>query len=127
MSDCQIDLYDSEIIAIEGVLNAVKESQGQRRDMEGFRQEVVERFAEIGLVVTCNVYSTVDAATGEEIPGLWTPEIVIQERCKPTPFDHARQSWEVQHDILGIDGGPATIKGNGMIGTPSKSVGFTSN
>lgn len=114
-----VDLYDSDILDIEGVFKRIQEAEGQTRDMEGFRREVVERFAEIGFKVECRVWSS-------DVPGVYMPEILIQDRIKPIPFDHTRQSWEVQNDILEIEGGGVTIKGNGVLGTPSKSVGLSS-
>lgn len=121
---CRFDLYDSEIPKIEEILRAIN-AEGKRVDMEQYRQEIVGRFADIGILATVNVWSAKDPSTGAEIPGLYIPEIVLVDRIKPEPFDHDRQSWEVQHDILDIEGGPATIKANGYIGTPSKTVGLS--
>jgi len=114
-----VDLYDSDILVIEEVFKRIQASEGQSRDMEGFRLEVVERFAEAGFKVDCRMWSS-------DVPGVYLPEIVIQDRMKPTPFDHSRQSWEVQNDILDIEGGGVVIKGNGVLGTPSKTVGLSS-
>jgi hypothetical protein len=46
-----LDLYDSDILAAEKVIEALSRKQRTSQNLESFRKEIVERFAEIGLVV----------------------------------------------------------------------------
>lgn len=108
-----IDILDSEIPDIEAVLNRLSSAQGQRRDLEGFRKEAIDRFREIGFEIKVNTYTTTEA-------GMYSFEFVIQKRLKP--FDHEQMSHEVRHDILGVDEA-VTIGGDGKVRpTLSKDV-----
>ena len=113
-----VDLLDSDILVIEGVLKRIHADTHHARDMEGFRKEVVERFGIAGFRVRCDVYTS-------NIPGVFVPEITIEDKTSDaTVFDHDRMTWEVQQDILGIST-PGAITPNGTIITPSKSTSFS--
>lgn len=107
-----IDLYDHEFVDIERVVAKLNAAKGQRRDMEGFRREVVERFQEIGLVVEVKAWYT-------QTTGTYAFDIEFVGRTEDHTFDHERQSYEVRHDILGIDQ-PMEIGPNGEVREPMK-------
>jgi hypothetical protein len=112
-----IDLLDSDILVIEDVLKRLEAGTTKSRDLEGFRKEVIERFGLAGFVVRCDVYES-------NVPGMYVPEIsILDKTADATVFDHDRMTWEVQHDILGIDT-PGALTPDGTIITPSKSVAF---
>jgi hypothetical protein len=50
-----IDLYNHEIESAEGVLRALNAKVGYYHDAESYRQEIVGRFGDIGLVVKVDV------------------------------------------------------------------------
>ncbi len=91
-----IDLYDSEILAAEKVLEALNEKSGKAVPLEAFRKEIIGRFEEIGLVVDPKVWTS---ALGE---GIFEFEIEIQGRTEPRAFDYDRQVHEVTNDILDL-------------------------
>lgn len=97
-----IDLYDSEIISIEKVLEKLNEKQGRSIPLEAFRREIIERFEEIGLVVNVQVYSTADEG-GLPLDDLYAFDITISDRCERKPFDMDRQRYEVINDVAGIE------------------------
>lgn len=95
----EIQVYDTDIPRIEKALNRANEvlfAGGMTFDRA--RENVAEIFAELaGFKVDCRLWST-------NVPGRILPEIVITGRVvEETTFDHDRQTWEVQHDVLGID------------------------
>lgn len=95
-----IDLYDTEILAMEKVLEALeRSSEGAFVDRDAWTREVKERFAEIGLVVDVKWWRTNEA-------GVLAPDIEIVGRVsKDDEFDHARMAHEVQHDVLDLGEG----------------------
>ncbi len=90
-----VDLYDHEILAAEGVLKALHEKQRSHQNLESFRKEIVERFAEIGLVVYAKIYET-----NQE--GVFAFEVEIRGRTEAVDWDPDQQVHEVVHDILDI-------------------------
>jgi hypothetical protein len=111
------DLYDHELIALRKVGERLAEYGGQRRDMEGFRQEVIDRYAKIGFVVRCNVYET-------DQPGVYIPEVELVGRVEAHEFDHDRQVHEVTHGLLTDE--PGIVTESGRLKEPPKQVGFSS-
>jgi hypothetical protein len=108
--DSLIQLYDSDIIKIEGVLEALNRRKGQRADYERWTNEVKDRFHRIGLVVSVRWYEAgVERADGsmEKIDGTLIPEIVVTGRTdsKTFTFDHEQMAHEVQNDLLGLGTG----------------------
>jgi hypothetical protein len=77
----------------EKVLEALNEKRAKVVNLQGFQEEIVGRFQEIGLVVEPKVW-----ATDQE--GLFAFDIEIQDRCEPRAFDYDRQVHEVTNDIL---------------------------
>jgi hypothetical protein len=91
-----IDLYDHEILDCEKVLKVLNERQGKSLDLEHFRVEMIERFAEIGLVGSVLVYET-------NVEGVYLFEFQIEGRTeKMAEFDFDRQVHEVRNDVLDL-------------------------
>lgn len=108
----QVSLYDTEIIAIEKILEKLNERRGKtsRMSYEAFTDEVKNRFHEIGLVVSVLWYEAgaeQPDGTLKKIEGTLIPEILIKTRtdAKTFAFDHERMQHEVQSDILQLGTG----------------------
>jgi hypothetical protein len=94
----QIELYDSEIAKIDKTVEVLARRQGTRTDLEGFRREIIDRFADmVGLKVTVNVYETNQR-------GMYWFEVQIVDRTDAHEFDHDRQVHEVTSNLLEIPG-----------------------
>lgn len=108
----QVNLYDSEIIAVEKVLEKLNERRTRtaRMSYEAFTEEARNRFAEIGLVVSVLWYEAgTPQADGslKKLEGVLIPEILIKARtnAKTFEFDHDRMAHEVQSDLLQLGTG----------------------
>lgn len=109
-----IDLYDSEVIKIEKVLDALKMRAVSRRNYEDFDREIKEKLAEAGFVATVHWF-TAAGPDNIQIPDMLMPEVTIDGRIAPDggvlaadqfTFDHEQQVHEVTNDLLEIgDGG----------------------
>lgn len=96
MSDAPlIDLYDSEILAAEKVLERLHVKQRTSTNLESFRKEIVERFAEIGLKVDVKVWTT-------NQDGVFGFEVEITGRTEEIKWDPDRMVHEVRTDILDL-------------------------
>ena len=98
MSDDQyddLDLLDSERLAIARVYQALTQSIGTTRDSESFRREIENRFHEIGFHA-----KVIFRDIGDNV---MSPEVSITGRTEANTegFDHERMAHEVQADILG--------------------------
>jgi hypothetical protein len=95
------DLYDSERIAISGVMAALGQRIGTGMEGSAFQREVRERFAEIGFVARCDLKKDMlDPRPWDDKP--WVPDISIIGRTeKQGEFDHERMGHEVRSNILG--------------------------
>lgn len=94
----QIDLLDSDVLAIEEAVKPLQAKRGQRMHMESFRKEILDRFAEQGFKVDVKVWDT-------DQPGVYAFDIDIVARMEPQPFDVERMQHEVRNDLLGLDNG----------------------
>lgn len=101
--ECDIDLYDHDIHAIGLVLARLNQARGSHRDLEGFRREIVDRFADAGLVATVMMYQGQDGGQP-----YYLPSISIVGRVGTDPFDHDRQGHEVCANLLDLPGQEAT-------------------
>lgn len=101
-----LEVNDSEILKIEGVLKKLQERQGYGTNLEGFRKEAVERFRAIGFDVNVRVYETDEA-------GLYAFDLDLVGRVAGE-FDPEQQTWEATNDILGL-GTKGVIKTDGGI------------
>ena len=96
----EIEIHDSEIIAIEQVLNALNDrlGPGRRTVLAAFDKEVKDRFAEIGFIVQVAWWET-------NVEGVFLPEVCIADRTESHEFDYDRQVHEVTHDVLNLGEG----------------------
>jgi hypothetical protein len=108
----QVNLYDTEILAVEKVLDKLNERRAKtsRMSYDAFTTEVKERFHEIGLNVSVLWYEAgAEQPDGslKKIDGTLIPEILIKSRtdAKTFTFDHDRMAHEVQSDILQLGTG----------------------
>lgn len=99
-----IDVYDSEIVQIEHVMETLKSRSAGRRDYEAFDREIKERFAEIGLKISVNWHTAADEH-GRKIEDTHIPEITIDGRLDGRVFDPDRMVHEVTSDLLGLGEG----------------------
>ncbi len=90
-----LDLYDSEILAAEKVLEALHQKQRTSVPLESFRKEIIERFAEIGLVVYPKIYDT-------DQDGVFAFEVEIRGRTEAVTYDFDKQVHEVRTDVLDL-------------------------
>ena len=92
--DVQIDINDSEILAIENGPWAYMRSMQQKRiNLEDFRRTVIEKFAEIGFRATVNAHTT-------NVDDVYAFEVVVHDRLGGETFDYDRQVHEVVNNIL---------------------------
>lgn len=124
MSDLSvdIDLYDHELncgrathggdCCVFGILAKLQEKTGRHLHLESFRKEIINRFEAMGLVCKVSVYVPEDGP--EKGADFASFNMTITGRCDKTPFDHERQAWEVQEDVLGL-GRPGKIMGDGRL------------
>lgn len=98
--ESDIDLYDHERIKINAVASTLREAIGEHRNLEGFRREIMNRFAEIGLVTDVRVFT--DESAAEPV---YAFKVLITDRTEVTEdeFDHDRQGYEVRSNILNLD------------------------
>jgi len=90
-----IDLYDHEILALETVLGKLSDKQRTSQHLESFRKEIVERCAEVGIVVYAKVFET-----NQE--GVFAFEVEIRGRTEAVDWDPDQQVHEVVNDVLDI-------------------------
>lgn len=113
--------YDSEVAAGRDLLFRLQEKYANARvNPQDLVDDVIEQFAQIGLVVDVKTYATGEVKgyhplTGEpmveHVPDLWTFDVEIQGRVDKHEFDHERMAHEVQSNILGLaNDGPSVIR-----------------
>lgn len=108
----QVNLYDSEIIKIEEVLEKLNQRRERtaRMSYEAFSEEARNLFAANGLIVSVLWYeagSEMPDGSLKKLEGVLIPEIVIKGRtdAKTFAFDHDKMSHEVQSDLLQLGTG----------------------
>lgn len=107
MPESLIEINDAEIIKIEAVLQKLNERQGLGGvNLEGFRQEALDRFRQIGFEVAVRVYTT-------EQDGLFAFDLDIIDRLEGE-FDPDQMVWEATHDVLDLGEG-GVIKTEGAV------------
>ena len=99
MSDLtsMIELNDSDILRIESVVKILNDRQGKVLNLDAFRREAEERFAEAGFKVTVKAYTT-----NQE--GLYAFDIDINDRLEGE-FDPDQMVHEATNDILDLGTG----------------------
>jgi hypothetical protein len=92
-----IDLYDSEIIAIEdGPLRYAQQRAGRPLNIDRFTKDLAEQFEQIGLGVEVKVFTTAQ-------DNVWAFEVEIQRRIAK-PFDPDQMIHEVVNNLLELPG-----------------------
>lgn len=104
-----IELHDSDILRLEGVLRRLNTRLGTSVPLEGFRKEIIERFGEAGFGVNVRVFET-------NVQSVYSFEIEICQRLGGA-FDPDRMVHEVTNDILGLGEG-GVIKTGPQLWTP---------
>lgn len=91
-----IDLYDTDILAIEkGPLEWMKSKQFERMDLEDFRRTTQERFEQIGFRVNVKCYDTDQA-------DVYAFDVEILGRTNQKSFDYDRMTHEVVNNVLAL-------------------------
>jgi hypothetical protein len=110
-----LDIYDSEVLAIEQVHLALNDrARARQHNYTAFEAEIRQRFADIGFTVDVNWYEF--EVDGVKQDGAM-PEVTITGRTDRAVFDPDRQVHEAVHNILGLPGQEGWIK------TTPESVG----
>jgi hypothetical protein len=113
-SDVLDDLYESDLDMMVGILDQVQtKAIGHLTDLDAFQREVKERMAEAGYVVKVRWYKGTYEGDSQvyDCPAIE----VVSLTEKRGEFDHDRMAYEVQHDVLGIDGFKGKISESGII------------
>ena len=99
MSDLtsMIELNDADILKIESVVKILNDRQGKVLNLDAFRRESEERFAEAGYKVTCKAFTT-----NQE--GLYAFDIEINDRLEGK-FDPDQMVYEATNDVLDLGTG----------------------
>lgn len=94
-----LDIYDSEIESIEGLLKYFQDKAQSPQDYDSFQREIKDRFYAIGFIVDVVWYDT-------NVKDVIIPEIVIKDRADSGfTFDRDQQVHEVTNNLLGLDEG----------------------
>jgi hypothetical protein len=108
--ECDLDLYDSDVLAIEQVVGALNTSRTKATTVDGWRREITERFAEAGFKVSVvlrqvEAVERSDGTLAKTTNTFIHTTITIDERVDPEgEFDHQRMAHEVQSNIRGLKG-----------------------
>lgn len=99
-----MQILDSEILECEAVLKALKAQQGNRKNLEAFRKEILGRFEEIGWVAAVKCWATNSDAVAFDVE--------LLDRCERRKhgFDYERMQHEVVNDLLGLDPNKKGVK-----------------
>ncbi len=113
--NAEVDLYDSEVIAVRGVIEALNQTRHTKATtVEGWRREIIQRFEDVGLKVRVTLHEIEEVEVGTGVsPGQIMTSITIVGRLdemKVGDFDHDRKGHEVRSNILGLDQPGATGK-----------------
>lgn len=111
-----LDLYDSDVEAVFGVLARLQDRARYRRhNYNDFDREIREAFAEIGFTVEVNWHEF--SRQGQKQDGAM-PEVTVTGRTDPGfVFDNDRQVHEVTGNVLGLPAGDG-----GVIKTDSETL-----
>jgi hypothetical protein len=116
-------LYEADKIKFKEIVRKINEKAFRVGDRDALEREIIERYYEAGYLVTVVWEQPLDPGV---IP--WdsmVPGVIPEGRVNPEPFDHERQSWEVQHDILGVDETPGAMQRDGSIRSPAQVTSLT--
>lgn len=91
-----VDLYDTDILAIEkGPLAYMRSKQFERMDLEDFRKTTQERFEQLGFRVNVKCYDT-------DQSGVYAFDVEILGRTSQKSFDYDRMTHEVVNNVLAL-------------------------
>lgn len=120
-----IDLYDSDLLKIESVVNALQRHANRPGDLGNVEDEIIERFGLQGYLVKVQWWQ-LDEDGPLGVAGTMIPSITIEAKVDRQEFDHERMQYEVQNDILGIDENPgAVVSKDGKVKSPAKSTSMS--
>jgi hypothetical protein len=116
-----IQPYDSEFPFLEKAARKIADFLARGPSQGDATRAIIESYAEEGFVVEVIWKMPVDHL-GRSIGRRITPEVSLVGRVErpEETFDHDRQKWEVQHDVLGIDPNPGVMMRDGTIKSPPK-------
>lgn len=89
------ELYDSDLLEIEKVYTWMRQQQGQRRNMEDFRQAVIGKFHERGFIVNVLAYDT-------DQEGVYAFDVEILRKTQRKDFDYDKQVHQVVNNLLDL-------------------------
>jgi len=95
-----INLYDSDILKLDPVMDALNQKQGKVLPLESFRSEILERFYDAGFKVDAKVFTV--AMNGVPQEGLYGWTIEILDRVEKQAFDFDKMAHEVTSDVLDL-------------------------
>lgn len=110
-----IEPYESEKPKLLAAGRQINERLARMNPTEAEAADVIiECYAKAGFKVTVNwkKVMTVDGVLLRQIPDV---TLIGRIDSKDEAFDHDRQSWEIQHDVLGVDPNPGSIQPDGSI------------
>lgn len=120
--ESRVELYDSDMKTINDVCQRLNSWVGTKADYDSFFNEVQTLFHNAGFVISIQYKIYVDGSVPETMPYQFT----IVDRVRPeSGFDHERQAWEVQRDVLGTDPNPGALQPDGSVKSPRQVTGFT--
>ena len=103
-----IDLYDSDVLKIEAVIKALNHTRAHKSTtVEGWRNEVTQRFAEAGFRVNVVLQQIdeiqVEGKATQKDGRIFTSITIVgrTEDIKVGEYDHERQRDEVRRNIQG--------------------------
>jgi hypothetical protein len=104
-----LDVYDTEVEQIFGVLSRLQDrARFRRHNYNDFDREIREAFAEIGFTVEVNWHEF--EVAGQKQEGAM-PEVTVTGRTDPGfEFDKDRQVHEVTANVLDLPGETGVIK-----------------
>lgn len=89
------EIHDSDILEMEKVYRWMVDQQHKRRDLEKFRQEVIERFHQVGFVVNVLTYDT-------DQPEVYSFDVEVLRKVERKAFDYDKQVHEVVNNLLDL-------------------------
>ena len=121
--DVLVDIYDHEIIKIEYALEQVAKryefEEATEDNLLSMMNEIKQRFHEAGFIADIG-FKYIAGGT------IRVPEISLVARVDDDgDFDRERQTWEVQNNLLGIDDNPGSMRADGTIKSPDKTISFS--
>lgn len=109
--ESEVELYESDIKRINEVCQKLGRWVGTKSDYDAFFNEAQNLFNNAGFAISIQYKVYADGSVPDQMPYQFT----ITSRLRKEAFDHERQSWEVQHNVLGSDPNPGAIQPDGRV------------